>query len=154
MFLYMSLCHVCEGIGAAINLPAWKVGDRVFEPPSGFKENNSSLLTRKLSILWRANIVESLSDRFYVTFHYNIKYLCYVIMSLDIVSVCHVPNMSFFVKLWPHVIFRVNNIIMMSQICYHLMFRYNKYIFWHENIIIHHMHVCFTEMNIGPTRNT
>ena len=45
-----------------LKLPAWKVGDSEFEPPSGFqvskKQNVSSPLTREDSILWRASVTE------------------------------------------------------------------------------------------------
>ena len=45
-----------------LKLPAWKVGDRGFEPHSGLrvskKQNISSPLTRDDSILWRASVIE------------------------------------------------------------------------------------------------
>ena len=45
---------------AWLKLSAWKVGDRGFEPHSGLrvskKQNVSSPLTRKDSILWRASV--------------------------------------------------------------------------------------------------
>ena len=45
-----------------LNLPAWKVEDRGFEPHSGLrvskKQNVSSPLTRNDSILWRASVTE------------------------------------------------------------------------------------------------
>ena len=47
---------------AVVKLPAWKIGDRGFEPRSGIqvskKQNVSSLLTRKDSILWGAPVTE------------------------------------------------------------------------------------------------
>ena len=48
----------CRGI----KLPAWKVGDRGFEPHSDLrvskKQNVSSPLTHNDSILWRASVTE------------------------------------------------------------------------------------------------
>ena len=45
-----------------LKLPVWKVRDRGFEPHAGFqvskKQNVSSLLTRKDSILWGASVTE------------------------------------------------------------------------------------------------
>ena len=45
-----------------LKLPAWKVRNRRFEPHSGFqvskKENVSSPLTRKDSILWGASVTK------------------------------------------------------------------------------------------------
>ena len=45
-----------------LKLPAWKVGDRGFEPHSGLrvskKQNVSSPINRKDSILWRASVTE------------------------------------------------------------------------------------------------
>ena len=45
-----------------LKLSAWKVGDRGFEPRSGIqvlkKQNVSSLLTRKNSILWGVSVTE------------------------------------------------------------------------------------------------
>ena len=45
-----------------LKLPAWKVGDREFEPRSGIKVSKkpifSSPLTRKDSILWGAYVTE------------------------------------------------------------------------------------------------
>ena len=45
-----------------LKLPAWKFGDRGFEPRSGIqvskKHNVSSPLTRKDSILWGASVTE------------------------------------------------------------------------------------------------
>ena len=50
-------------VGALVHwlrVPAWKVGDRGFEPRSGIqvskKQNGSSLLTRENSILWGASV--------------------------------------------------------------------------------------------------
>ena len=45
-----------------LKLPAWKVGDRGFEPHSGLqvlkKQNVSSPLTRNDSILWETSVTE------------------------------------------------------------------------------------------------
>ena len=46
-----------------LKLPAWKVGDRWFEPHPGLQvlqeQNVSSQLTRKYLILWGASVTES-----------------------------------------------------------------------------------------------
>ena len=46
-----------------LKLPVWKVGDRGFEPHSGLqvskKQNVSSPLTRKDTILWVDSVTES-----------------------------------------------------------------------------------------------
>ena len=50
-----------------VNLPAWKVGVHGFEPRSDIqfskKQNVSSLLTRKYSILWGAYVTEKYRAR-------------------------------------------------------------------------------------------
>ena len=57
----------CEAVAGALMLPAWKVGDRGFDPRSGIqvskKQNVSSLLTRKDYILWGASVTDKKRTR-------------------------------------------------------------------------------------------
>ena len=58
---YPAIYSDSEGLGAVVNA-AWKVGDRGFEPHSGYqvlkKQHVSSPLTRNDAILWGASVTE------------------------------------------------------------------------------------------------
>ena len=56
------LTGMAETLVQWLKLPAWKVGDRAFEPHSGLqvskKQNVSSALTQKDSIMWGSAVTE------------------------------------------------------------------------------------------------
>ena len=67
MGIILFICFVMHaaragGLVQCLQLPAWKVGDRGFEPHSGLqvskKQNLSFPLTRKDTILWGASMTE------------------------------------------------------------------------------------------------